>query len=454
MKREWLLMLTSVSVTLVVAIGLLRWLAPSLLGLPSDLQLVQLSDRVPPFYEGVFRGSDLESRKFILKDPLTRVRAKPFFPDTGATGPHDLLGFRNRAVPNIADVVVIGDSQTYGNNAYLDENFPSRLEHHLSSKSAKVYAMATGGWGAIQYFDMFRNATIFQPRVVVIAFYTGNDPLESYTMAYGAKPWFGFQPDPTLHAGDTPPVNFPPPENEQWHVDFNHGAEMVFTPQHRLASNMDHPAVKAGYVIMADVAERVVKMAAKVKVSVVFTIIPTKELVYAPKIATDNIEPPSAYLELVEREQANLNELAARIQSIPSATYVDVLKPLQQAALAGQPIYPHTKNGHPFAAGYDVIARALSDTVTGFLPEPPVDGLVAVQVGPGRYEVQVAMRGRLHGFATKKLVAQNGWDLNKARVIYPRQLARYTRGKTIDEADPGRFGPQGSEWESCGGQAR
>jgi len=115
MKKEWLLLSGIVTATLLLALLVIRWLAPGLLGIPTDLQLVQVSKTLPPFYEVVFNGEDLQSGKFMLQDPRTRVRARQLYPDSFGMGPHDVLGFRNRAVPDVADIVTIGDSQTYGN---------------------------------------------------------------------------------------------------------------------------------------------------------------------------------------------------------------------------------------------------------------------------------------------------------------------------------------------------
>lgn len=102
MKREWVLLSVSVALSMLIALGLIRWLAPTLLGGPSDLHLVQVNNKVPPFYEGVFRKADYENTDYILKDPFTRVRAKPLYPVIGGMGPTDILGFRNLQVPNIA----------------------------------------------------------------------------------------------------------------------------------------------------------------------------------------------------------------------------------------------------------------------------------------------------------------------------------------------------------------
>ena len=184
MKREWLLASATGLVTLMAGLALIRWLAPQLLGLPIDLRLVGVQQALPPFYDGVFRPSDYLSSDSILNDPVTVTRLRPRLPERGGTGPHDLLGFRNRSVPNVADVVVVGDSQTYGNNALLEQAWPKRLAARLGLDGSTVYSMAAGGWSAVQYLDMALKATTFQPQVLVVAFYTGNDPLEAFRVAY------------------------------------------------------------------------------------------------------------------------------------------------------------------------------------------------------------------------------------------------------------------------------
>lgn len=47
MRREWLLAVMVTLGTLAVALYLLRWLAPELIGRPPDLRLVQLSGASP-----------------------------------------------------------------------------------------------------------------------------------------------------------------------------------------------------------------------------------------------------------------------------------------------------------------------------------------------------------------------------------------------------------------------
>ncbi|MGI9304016.1 MAG: hypothetical protein ACR2RB_15145 [Gammaproteobacteria bacterium] len=50
------------------------------------------------------------------------------------------------------------------------------------------------------------------------------------------------------------------------------------------------------------------------------------------------------------------------------ARYVDVVEPLQEAALSAPALYPQDTDGHPLAAGYEVIATAMAAAVRDQLP--------------------------------------------------------------------------------------
>jgi hypothetical protein len=439
-NKEGLLLLGSGVVTLLAVLGLIRWLAPGLLGGPADLQLVQLDEKVPAYYRGVFQDDGSSSDgEFLLKDPLTRVRARPLYPRYKGLGPHDILGFRNTAVPVAADIVTIGDSMTYGNNAFLEQNWPSRMAVNLKREDINVYNMSTGGWAAVQYLDMFGYALAFQPRVVIVAFYTGNDPLESFQMAYGNEHWAELVPDPALSAGDAPAVSLDTATDEQWDVVFRDGVHEVFTPRYRLASNDDHPAVIAGYAIMAKVAERISKLAQSKGVSVIFTIIPTKELVYARKVAAEGLDAPVEYRKLVMLEQQRIDGLRGYLEKLTGVRYVDTLEALQQAALGDVNLYPDVGNGHPVSSGYEVIGKALAQAVRESLP-PLRSGLYAL-MDSDSFKVLLINREGAWYFNDFDLLEANGWPPEELQTIGLRDIKNIPHRGVVDAVDPARFGP-------------
>lgn len=443
MTRNLLLMLAVTALTLVVALGLIRELAPGLLGGPADLRLVQLDERLPAFYQGVFRDKLAGNRAFLLEDPLTRVRARPFHMATPKAGPHDVLGFRNASVPVAADIVTIGDSMTYGNNAVMEQNWPGWMLAALGREDVNVYNMSTGGWAAVQYLDMMDYAAAFRPYLVVVAFYSGNDPIESLQMVTGNENWRWLKARAGIGDGVSmqglPKFSLDVPPAEQWPVTFGDGVTTVFTPQLRLISNTDHPAVDAGYALMATAARLIAEKARQRGMQLVFTVIPTKELVYADKVQAEGLSAPQPYTALVGAEAARLRSLAAALQAIDGVRYVDVVKALQQAALGDTALYPDNSNGHPLAAGYKVIGERIAAAISGLVPAPP-SGLYELVIGNEYNPVLVNDEGVWY-FRSEDDIEQNGWPPGEIPVVFPRQVLRLPHRGVAGGVDAQRFGP-------------
>lgn len=170
-----------------------------------------------------------------------------------------------------------------------------------------------------------------------------------------------------------------------------------------------------------------------------FTIIPTKELVYSIKIRNEGITTPANYEDLIRMENRNIKKLARNLTNIEGAVYVDVVTPLQQAALGATLLYPDNVNGHPVAAGYAVIGKALAAKAEALLPERPV-GLRALMVGKKQYHLVVVGREKYWIFASHQIAAANGWKQDKISGIFRRDIASLTYGGMVSEVDPDRFG--------------
>ena len=110
-----------------------------------------------------------------VSDPRLLFRLAP-----GARG-HDSRGFRNPEALEQADVVVVGDSQTWGVNVPQNRNWPSQL---AEAGKVSVYSMALGGWAPPQYAALLDDAIALHPKVFLMAIYFGNDFAESCSYVY------------------------------------------------------------------------------------------------------------------------------------------------------------------------------------------------------------------------------------------------------------------------------
>ncbi len=119
---------------------------------------------------------------------IAAAQVEPIIPDdrlghrpNSAYPGHDARGWRNASAPGQADVVVLGDSQTYGINATPNEAWPQRLGVHLRRS---VYQMAYGGYGPAHFVPLLDEALTLRPKVILADYYFGNDIFDSYWLAY------------------------------------------------------------------------------------------------------------------------------------------------------------------------------------------------------------------------------------------------------------------------------
>ena len=361
-KQELILLLSSTIFSVVFALFFVSIFAPKLLDSP--LRIFD-SKQDGIFFDNIFRNEDFGSDEFIIEESYTH-RAIPLYSDINYMGPNDILGFRNRAVPNKADFITIGDSQTYGNNVVISQTWPYILSKHFDQISISPYSMAVGGWGALDYLNALKYALYFKPKVIVVAFYTGNDPIETFKSAYSHEYWASFRFNKNLTISDAPSVAFPPLEEDHWEVVFEDGVKTIFTSEYRSHNVMPNEVIDTAFDIMLESAKTMSHLAERYGVKVIFTIIPTKEMVYAKKIEKELSKEVirKSYQTLIENEQKRIHSFSRQLSGIKGAVYVDVVSALQEEALKHkQGLYLPSINGHPLVTGHAAIARSLSHMV-------------------------------------------------------------------------------------------
>lgn len=114
-------------------------------------------------------------REFVVKDARLGHRPSPRNPD------HDFRGFRNAAVPREAFVVALGDSQTYGTGVSREQAWPQQVR---VMSGLVTYNMAFGGYGPGHSVVLLDEALGLKPKVIIEAFYAGNDLYDTYSFVY------------------------------------------------------------------------------------------------------------------------------------------------------------------------------------------------------------------------------------------------------------------------------
>ena len=345
----------------------------------------------------------------LLTDPVLGKRTP-----SDAVG-HDARGWRNKVALEQADIVAIGDSQTWGVNATLAETYPSVLSD-LSGYD--VYSMAQGSYGAVQYRVLAERAIELSPQLVVIGMYFGNDFADAYSIVYGdydhtalRDPSFdlsaisqtiteraqalqseGLTTDTkqsnqgnlsfweqiqsgtyigkfltsvgvfkTLDTGESQrqlDINIQKikehPESLGYYQKDN--IQTFFTPAYRqLVVDINSPIIQEGIRISKQQYAEIKTLLKLSDIELLVVFIPTKETVYAPFLDSLN----NNYTLLVEQEAQIRSEMMAFFD-VNDIAHVDALSSLQQAVNDGIPIYPPTFDGHPVANGYQIIAEVVN----------------------------------------------------------------------------------------------
>lgn len=328
----------------------------------------------------------------VVPDDVLSYRIEP------NSGGHDAWGFRNPRVPRSAQIVCIGDSMTYGEQALASESWPAVLQK-LSGKT--VYNMSLGGYGPTQYLYLMQNeAPKLHPDTVIVGFYFGNDFMDTYNETHFNKYWRTYanviestEHAPPILAIQPPPGRFLPglrgwlSAHSVLFAVLARSRVFDFFRAHELRTEMEHepgeyfsyrddrhyvffnmrgaalldlgdPRIKSAMEMVEHIMLDMRTTAAANGFRLVIALIPTKERVYATLLSRAGYEAKFPELQhFIQHEDTARNDLILFL-SQNGIESVDLLPELA-AAVKDRDIYP-LNNPHPDRLGYEVIANTIN----------------------------------------------------------------------------------------------
>ncbi|MGI9330958.1 MAG: SGNH/GDSL hydrolase family protein [Gammaproteobacteria bacterium] len=301
----------------------------------------------------------------------------------------DAAGFRNSATTlSAADIIVIGDSHTYGNNVSAEDSFPAVLSR---LRKQPVYNLGIGSYGIYHYLALLDEVAQAGASDVLMALYLGND-LVSHCSVTTLPYWKEFAAQTGIQA----PFCSPDEELERERSWIKRNSALIsavdilvveplkpdkeaapafeFGRDQRIAkktlrgfakaTSFDTEGVEQSYgnsrLILEQFRDRLNAQNRRFSV----LLIPTRGRVLAAwaKANGGKLSPEIAPLIAGEESLARaygefLDELKVpHLNALPF-----VVAALDGSIQRGQPFYPTLRDGHPLESGYAAYAAAAAE---------------------------------------------------------------------------------------------
>jgi len=334
-------------------------------------------------------------------DDHLMVRLKPH-----AYAEINARGYRNPSVPTSANVVALGDSQTYGYNAAWDEAWPM-VYGELTGRS--VYNMGIGSYGPAQYLSLLDEALALEPETLLFGFYLGNDLLDACAVFQSLEYWRSFALEHELDVRDCveelPPavplptgfqlgsalinlelyrrikeiplvtalisrrrdVEIARTRPDDYFAVAEPGLGTVVNLTRLEAMTDAFPPTRRGAELTEFFYQAILDAAPGVEVGVVF--IPTKASAMYDELLARGVRLPPAYHELVQAETERIRHFA-RFFSEHRVRTVDSTPRMRSTVALGEPVFKAFADGHPRPSGYRAIAESAAEAFPGPMQQP------------------------------------------------------------------------------------
>jgi len=336
----------------------------------------------------------------MVRDPIYGA-----IPSPTARAGYDKLGFRNREVPTTADIVAIGDSQTYGNAATMEDSWPYALGRIIGRN---VYNMGLGGYGPNQYYQILTTKALnLKPRLILCGLSLTDDFDNAWHLSYGLDYWAHLRQLPGVKVNfDTWDTN--DLGTQSWHkhirvwlsqhsvayqlivhngigdrlkgkVQVRNAAQLypgmatsLIMPEKHIEEafqpvgnlhNLDQSreSVREGMRITFELLKEMDEICRKNHIQFVVVVIPTKEMAFAEYLEHGSTIPLSDVVDRLLVNERLAQEQTFKFLNDAHIPYVDPSSALQRAVSVGGKFFADSAGDmHPNKNGYRIIAEVIA----------------------------------------------------------------------------------------------
>jgi len=296
----------------------------------------------------------------------------------------DENGFGNPEILEQADIVVLGDSHTYGIHVNSEQSWPQQL---AKMANMTVYNFGVGGYGSLQYYYLMEEALKLKPKHIMIGLYLANDLNDVCKLISKMQYWqvrleeLGYNVETCFKSYKKPSILKQMISNQHLSLLTVYGLKKIYKwsnfggavnireetfstiiKNKRIASNkskmdLERESIHLGFEITKDILKVFNRKANLDNIEFSVVIIPSKERVFFDYLTERGYQLPNNYSEMVDNE-IKLVDMFSYFFNEQGIKFVDAKPYVEQQIYKSKPVYPPSSNGHPVGIGYHAYATA------------------------------------------------------------------------------------------------
>lgn len=301
----------------------------------------------------------------------------------------DENGFRNPKSIKQAEIVVLGDSHTYGHNVNSEDSWPNQL---ANMANMTVYNFGMVGYGSLQYYYLIDEAIKLKPKHIIIGLYLANDLNDVCKFVNKTDYWqkwvkeLGYNVEICLQSSNRP-NRFEQFLSQQHLVSLTESVyKKIYRSldlgdavnvkekrnptlikynrivDHKNNMDMERESISIGFEITKDVLKDTKRKADLNGIEFGVVFIPSKERVFYDYLTEKGYQLSTDYNDLIDNETTLVAKFSCFFNEL-GIKFVEAKPYVLRELYSSKGVYRPTDDGHPLEIGYKAYGKAAFDHI-------------------------------------------------------------------------------------------